>query len=61
MGRLANAFVDLFYATLSVTFIGGGILLLAGEVRLATLKKLRQGSPKLSTFTERMTGEKLSF
>ena len=32
MERLVNALVDLFYTALSVTVVGGGILLLAGEV-----------------------------
>ena len=50
MGRLVNALVDLFYTALSVTVVGGGILLLAGEVKLAMVKKLQKGSPRLSTF-----------
>jgi len=61
MGRLVNALVDLFYTALSVTVVGGGILLLAGEVKLAMVKKLQKGSPRLSTFTEQLTGEKLPF
>ena len=41
--------------------MGFGILLLYGEIRLAALKKIFHGSPRLSSFTERMTGTKLSF
>jgi len=44
-----------------LSLTGFAIALIAGEVRLATLKKLSKGSPRLSTFTERMTGEKLPF
>jgi|GEM_PF-3153786 len=61
MERLVNALVDLFYTVLSVTVVGGGILLLAGEVRLATIKKLHKGSPSLLSFSERLTGERLPF
>ena len=61
MTRLVNALIDLFHFTISAVVIGGGILLLAGEIKLATLKKLQKGSPRLSTFTERLTGEKLPF
>ena len=41
--------------------MGFGILLLYGEIRLAAIKKISKGSPKLSSFTERLTGEKLRF
>jgi hypothetical protein len=41
---------------LVVTTAGASLLLLAGELRLASLKKASQGSSKLSAFTERMTG-----
>jgi len=45
---------------LAVGMITSGLLLLAGEVRLAALKKASQGSSKLSPFTERMTGMKVN-
>ncbi|MDH4467375.1 MAG: hypothetical protein QE271_04895 [Bacteriovoracaceae bacterium] len=61
MGKLINVMVDLFYTAFSVTIIGGGILLIAGEVRLAALRKISHGSPKLWSFTEQMAGEKLRF
>ena len=61
MEKLVNGVIDLFYASICVTMIGGGVLLLAGEVRLAALKKASQGSTKLSGFTQQMTGTKLPF
>ena len=50
MERLINAITDLFFTMIKFSLIGGGILLLAGEVRLATLKNLHKGSPRLSSF-----------
>ncbi len=45
---------------LAVGMITFGVLLVAGEIRLAALKKASQGSSKLSPFTERMTGMKVN-
>jgi len=45
---------------LAVGLITSGVLLFAGEIRLAALKKASQGSSKLSPFTERMTGMKVN-
>jgi len=50
MNRLFDAVSDLFSTLIKFTFIGWGILLLAGEVRLAALKKISQGSPLLLSF-----------
>ena len=61
MGKILDSISDLVGTVLKFIFIGWGVLLLAGEVRLATMKKISHGSFKLSGFTERMTGEKLSF
>jgi hypothetical protein len=44
---------------ISAALVGGAILLMAGEIRLAALRKAHQGSVRLSSFTERMTGTKL--
>ncbi len=41
----------------SVLILGSAILLFAGEVRLAMMKQVLMGTPKLKTFSERMTGE----
>jgi len=43
---------------LAVGMITSELLLLAGEIRLAALKKASQGSSKLSPFIELMTGLK---
>ena len=43
----------------TVILVSGSVCLLAGEIRLAALKKASQGSMKLSTQTEKMTGIKL--
>jgi len=40
---------------ITIALLSSGILLLAGEIRLAALKKASQGSTKLSSFTEHMT------
>jgi len=61
MENLFSTISDLVTTTLKYVFIGGAILLLAGEVKLATMKKISQGSFRLSGFTERMTGTKNSF
>jgi hypothetical protein len=39
--------------------ITSALLLVAGEIKLAALKKASKGSSKLSPFTERMTGMKV--
>ena len=45
---------------ISAALVGGAMLLIAGEIRLAALRKAREGSVRLSSFTERMTGTKLN-
>ena len=45
----------------SVILVGSAFLLVAGEIKLAALRKAKLGSTRLTTFTERMTGTKLSF
>jgi hypothetical protein len=60
MGQLLRAISDLAGKVISLSLVGGAILLVAGEIRLAALKKASQGSSKLSPFTERMTGMKVN-
>ncbi len=60
MGQLLRAISDLAGKVISLSLVGGAILLIAGEIRLAALKKASQGSSKLSPFTERMTGMKVN-
>lgn len=57
--NLIDAISDFVGALISISLIGGGLLLFAGEIRLAALKKSYQGSSKLSGFTQRMTKTKL--
>lgn len=60
MGQLLRAISDLAGKLISLSLVGGAILLIAGEIRLVALKKASQGSSKLSPFTERMTGMKVN-
>jgi hypothetical protein len=55
MNQLISVILSFIQKVLVVAVFGSGILLFAGEVRLAALKKASQGSSKLSGFTERMT------
>jgi hypothetical protein len=59
MEKIFDSISDFIGGVLAVVIIGGGILLLAGEIRLAALRKAKQGSSRLSTFTERMTHTRL--
>ncbi len=55
MKALFSAISGLIQTVITASLIGSGVLLLAGEIRLAALKKASQGSSKLSGFTQRMT------
>lgn len=55
MKALFSWISGLIQTAITATLIGSGILLLAGEIRLAALKKASHGSSKLSVFTEKMT------
>ena len=59
MENLVESITGFIGKLVSVILVGGAVLLVAGEIRLATLRKAKLGSTKLSTFTERMTGTKL--
>jgi hypothetical protein len=60
MNRLYSAILRLTSTFTALALIGGGVALIAGEVRLAALKKASKGSSKLVPFTEKMTGMKLN-
>jgi uncharacterized membrane protein len=45
---------------ISAILVGGAILLIAREIRLAALRWALEGSVRLSNFTLRMTGTKLN-
>lgn len=59
MGQLTNAIMSFIRQAIAVSMMGSFLLLVAGEVRLAALKKASQGSSKLSGFTQKMTTTKL--
>ncbi len=44
----------------SVILVGSAFLLVAGEIKLAALRKAKLGSTRLTTFTERMTVQKFT-
>lgn len=58
MNQLISVILSFMQKVLFLAMLGSGILLFAGEIRLAALKKASQGSSKLSGFTERMTSGK---
>ncbi len=59
MGQFMNAIMSFIRQAITVSLLGGLLLLVAGEVRLAALKKASQGSSKLSAFTQKMTKSQL--
>ena len=58
MGKLISAISGFIHTVIAVSLLGSGICLVAGEIRLAALKKASEGSSKLSGFTQRMTKTK---
>jgi hypothetical protein len=54
-----RAITDFIKQAVVLSTMGSFLLLIAGEVRLAALKKASQGSSKLSGFTQKMTQTKL--
>ena len=58
MGRLIAGISDFISKALALVVAGSIVALLAGEVRLAALRKASQGSSRLSGFTQRMTKTK---
>ena len=60
MKTLMSAIQSFISPLLAVGMITSALLLVAGEIRLAALKKASKGSSKLSPFTERMTGMKVN-
>lgn len=61
MGELTSAILSFIRQAIAVSMLGSFLLLIAGEVRLAALKKASQGSSKLSGFTQKMTKTQLKF
>ena len=58
MGKLISAIVGFVQTVAIVSLVGSGVSLLAGDLRLAVLKKAAHGSTNLSGFTHRITGSK---
>ncbi len=50
-----TSIISKIYDFISIAFIGGIILLFAAEIKLAAAKKARQGSTKLTGFTQSLT------
>lgn len=60
MNSLIKSISEFISHLLTVALLGGTIVLFAGEVRLAALKKATQGSSRLSSFTAKMTKTSIS-
>lgn len=55
MNQVISGIIELIKIMTRVAVFGLTITILANELKLATLKKISQGSVKLSTFTQQMT------
>jgi hypothetical protein len=56
MKTIINSIQVFISQVLTVGILTSGLLIFAGEIRIAVLKKTSKGSSKLTSFTERMTG-----
>jgi hypothetical protein len=61
MGVLVKGISSFISQAITLALAGSFLTLVAGEVKLAALKKASQGSSKLSGFTQKMTGKSLNF
>jgi hypothetical protein len=61
MSSLINAILGFMSKAATLAVTGSLLALLAGEIKLAALKKTGQGSSKLSGYTQKMTGMNLDF
>ena len=61
MSSLINSILGFMSKAATLVVTGSLLALLAGEVKLAALRKASQGSSKLSGFTQKMTGMNLDF
>ncbi len=59
MDNIIESISNFIGSVVTAALVGGSILLLAGEIRLSALRKAKQGSTRLSSFTERMTQTRL--
>jgi hypothetical protein len=61
MKNIIEALSGFIGKVITVTLLGGSIALLAGEIRLAALKKASKGTTNTSSFTSKLTKTKLPF
>lgn len=54
-----SSILSAIYNFITITFVGGGILLFVGEIKLEAAKKAAQGSQGLTMFTQKITGTTL--
>lgn len=55
MENLIESISSFIGKAVTVLLVGSSVCLLAGEIRLAALRKASQGTSKLSSFTAKMT------
>lgn len=55
MENLIESISSFIGKAVTVLLVSSSVCLLAGEIRLAALRKASQGTSKLSTFTAKMT------
>jgi hypothetical protein len=58
MRKMISAISNFLQTVIMISVLSSGICLVAGEIRLAALKKALKGSSKLSVFTQRMNKTK---
>jgi hypothetical protein len=59
MNDFLETLSDFIGGIIATAILSGSILLMAGEIRLEALKKVKNGSVRLFSFTERMTQTRL--
>ena len=55
MDSILESVSEFIGKAMTASLVGGSVLILAGEIRLAALRKASRGSVRLTSFTERMT------
>ncbi len=55
-----NRILSPIYDFITIAIVGGGILVFAAEIKLAAAKKAKEGSVKLTGFTQTLTGTTLN-
>ncbi len=60
MDSILESVSEFIGKAMTATLVDGSVLILAGEIRLAALRKASRGSVRLTSFTERMTKSSLT-